>query len=236
MRDAGTRPGRWSWPIFCRWATSDRAGAVVKDPDRQVQDRLAYVFELFAGRKSPAAWSCICGGRSSRSRPRSGAGRGTARSGGRRRPQRRDADCCTTRLRRGVRLRAEGVRPVRSLPDHRQGQDEVPAAGRLAGLRRDVTPAYITWDQFVRNQQILRDNWFRHGVAGAPRRGRALLQGIVRCGRCGRHDERVHLLDQGEAGPGLRVRGGVHRRRRDVPDDEFGAGRCGGDRVCSCRP
>src|SRR4029077_10915663 len=46
-------------------------------------------------------------------------------------------------------------------------------------------PAYISWDQFVRNQETLRENWFRAGTRGAPRRGQALLQGIVRCGRCG---------------------------------------------------
>ena len=50
---------------------------------------------------------------------------------------------------------------------------------------RDVYPAYLSWDQFVRNQQTLRDNWFRHGSRGAPRKGTALLQGIARCGRCG---------------------------------------------------
>src|SRR5262245_17006309 len=50
---------------------------------------------------------------------------------------------------------------------------------------RDVYPAYLSWDQFVRNQQTLRDNWFRRGSRGAPRSGRALLQGIVRCSRCG---------------------------------------------------
>ncbi len=50
---------------------------------------------------------------------------------------------------------------------------------------RDVYPAYISWDQFTSNQKILHDNWFRHGSRGAPRNGRALLQGIVRCGRCG---------------------------------------------------
>ena len=50
---------------------------------------------------------------------------------------------------------------------------------------REVYPAYITWDQFLRNQQTLRENWFRRGSRGAPREGRALLQGIVRCGRCG---------------------------------------------------
>ena len=46
-------------------------------------------------------------------------------------------------------------------------------------------PAYITWEQFLENQQILHDNWFRGNRRGAPRKGRALLQGIVFCGRCG---------------------------------------------------
>ncbi len=50
---------------------------------------------------------------------------------------------------------------------------------------RDVYPAYITWEQFVQNQKTLRANWYRHGSRGAPRKGRALLQGIVYCGRCG---------------------------------------------------
>jgi DNA invertase Pin-like site-specific DNA recombinase len=50
---------------------------------------------------------------------------------------------------------------------------------------RDVYPAYLSWDQFVQNQQTLRDNWFRSGTRGAPRKGAALLQGIARCGRCG---------------------------------------------------
>ena len=69
--------------------------------------------------------------------------------------------------------------------DDRQGQDDDPAAGRLAGRVPDAYPAYITWEQFLRNQQTLRDNWFRAGSRGAPRRGQALLQGIARCGRCG---------------------------------------------------
>lgn len=50
---------------------------------------------------------------------------------------------------------------------------------------RDAYPAYITWEQFVQNQETLRANWYRHGSRGAARRGKALLQGIVYCGRCG---------------------------------------------------
>jgi DNA invertase Pin-like site-specific DNA recombinase len=49
-------------------------------------------------------------------------------------------------------------------------------------------PGYITWDQFQRNQQRLDDNRTLpdHDRRGALREGFALLQGIVRCGRCGR--------------------------------------------------
>jgi DNA invertase Pin-like site-specific DNA recombinase len=49
-------------------------------------------------------------------------------------------------------------------------------------------PGYITWEQFQRNQQRLDDNRTLpdQDCRGAPREGHALLQGIVRCGRCGR--------------------------------------------------
>jgi len=48
-----------------------------------------------------------------------------------------------------------------------------------------VYPAYITWEQFVTNQEMLRNNTYRLDKSGAPRRGRALLQGLAYCGRCG---------------------------------------------------
>ena len=46
-------------------------------------------------------------------------------------------------------------------------------------------PAYLTWEQFLENRRRLRSNWYRHESRGAPRKGAALLQGIVFCGRCG---------------------------------------------------
>jgi DNA invertase Pin-like site-specific DNA recombinase len=54
-------------------------------------------------------------------------------------------------------------------------------------LIQDAFPAYITWEQYVKNQAQLRENnqganWGK----GAPRSGMALLQGIAICGRCGR--------------------------------------------------
>lgn len=47
-------------------------------------------------------------------------------------------------------------------------------------------PAYISWEEFVKNQERLRQNWSHDGSRGVPREGRALLQGIVYCGVCGR--------------------------------------------------
>jgi Recombinase zinc beta ribbon domain len=48
-------------------------------------------------------------------------------------------------------------------------------------------PAYIAWDEFVANQAQLRANSlkYREEQPGVARKGQALLQGIVRCGRCG---------------------------------------------------
>jgi Recombinase zinc beta ribbon domain len=48
-------------------------------------------------------------------------------------------------------------------------------------------PAYISWDEFVANQAQLRANSmkYREEQPGMARTGQALLQGIVRCGRCG---------------------------------------------------
>jgi DNA invertase Pin-like site-specific DNA recombinase len=53
---------------------------------------------------------------------------------------------------------------------------------------RDAHPGYIGWDEFVANRKRLTDNLARRAAKrpGVPREGRALLQGIVACGRCGR--------------------------------------------------
>jgi DNA invertase Pin-like site-specific DNA recombinase len=73
-------------------------------------------------------------------------------------------------------------------------------------LLLDVFPAYITWEEYLANQQILAQNWqagrfanteqpalnlgyhnppARHH-SGAAGKGRALLSGLLLCGRCGR--------------------------------------------------
>jgi len=47
-------------------------------------------------------------------------------------------------------------------------------------------PGYIGWEEFVKNQEQLRQNWGHDENRGVPREGQALLQGIVYCGVCGR--------------------------------------------------
>jgi DNA invertase Pin-like site-specific DNA recombinase len=52
-------------------------------------------------------------------------------------------------------------------------------------LLRDRYPAYVSWEQFEDNQRRLEQNRSRGGSRGSVRRGRALLTGLVVCGRCG---------------------------------------------------
>src|SRR5438270_9416075 len=52
----------------------------------------------------------------------------------------------------------------------------------------DVYPAYISWETFEQIQQMLLDNYTaydRNQSRGVPRDGAALLHGIVYCGECG---------------------------------------------------
>ncbi len=53
----------------------------------------------------------------------------------------------------------------------------------------DAHPGYLSWEEFMANQKRLSDNLnqYEAGRHGTPRKGRALLQGIAVCGRCGRH-------------------------------------------------
>jgi DNA invertase Pin-like site-specific DNA recombinase len=80
---------------------------------------------------------------------------------------------------------------------HRRGTKN-PATGRTEGgawfappeempvLLRDRLPAYISWDRYLANRERLKQNRTHRTTPGAPRRGAALLQGLVVCGKCGR--------------------------------------------------
>jgi hypothetical protein len=52
-------------------------------------------------------------------------------------------------------------------------------------LLRDRLPGYISWEQYLANQERLRQNQPRPNCRGAVRAGPALLAGLVHCGHCG---------------------------------------------------
>jgi len=67
-------------------------------------------------------------------------------------------------------------------------------------------PTYLGWEEFVKNQERLRQNW--NGNRGAVREGSALLQGIVFCGICGQKMVVIHAADSEHKFPSYLCRGG----------------------------
>jgi DNA invertase Pin-like site-specific DNA recombinase len=90
---------------------------------------------------------------------------------------------------------------------HRAGTKN-PATGRSEGgqwfvppeelpiLLRDRLPAYISWDQYLANQEQLRQNRARREARGVPKRGAALLAGLVVCGQCGHRLSTRYKVDK----------------------------------------
>ena len=66
-------------------------------------------------------------------------------------------------------------------------------------LLKDHHAAYISWNQYLQNQQTLTANRTKmHPVSsGAPRKGSALLAGLLRCARCG---HKLHVGYRGRSG------------------------------------
>jgi DNA invertase Pin-like site-specific DNA recombinase len=80
---------------------------------------------------------------------------------------------------------------------------------------KDHHPAYVSWDEFMANQKKLRDHWTagrrkQPDLRGAAREGKALLQGLVLCGRCGR---RMHsrYFSPGGRHPSYQCQGSVDK-------------------------
>jgi DNA invertase Pin-like site-specific DNA recombinase len=77
------------------------------------------------------------------------------------------------------------VDPKRRRPNGQPSIRHAPMAEWAVTLH-DILPAYITWEQYVRNRDRLRQNRTTATNRGTARRGIALLSGLVYCGRCGR--------------------------------------------------
>jgi DNA invertase Pin-like site-specific DNA recombinase len=162
------------------------SGAVAKDPDRQVQERLGYIFRLFA-RHKVARQVLVQLVREKLQIP-------AKIWGGARHGQVTWKDPDVSDVIRLLRSPTYAGAYVYGRNEH-DSFNRSPATGRskyrVRRLEewpvclRDAHPGYITWAQFVRNQEILTSNGYGFGKRGAPRSGKPLLQGIAYCGRCG---------------------------------------------------
>lgn len=89
--------------------------------------------------------------------------------------------------------------PTKRTPAHPTGGQVRQPIDKWAICLHTVYPAYIAWEEFLANQAQLRSNQlnYREERHGVPRKGQALLQGIVRCGYCGAF---LHLRYSGPHG------------------------------------
>jgi DNA invertase Pin-like site-specific DNA recombinase len=118
-----------------------------------------------------------------------------------------------------VRLAMRGTRAERS-DGHRKPRD------RWIALLHDHHEAYISWQQFERNQALIERNTHMRGKMGPTggRGGRSLLAGMLRCRRCGRM---LHVAYSG-------AKGNVPRYGCQGGNINHGSARCisfGGQRV-----
>jgi DNA invertase Pin-like site-specific DNA recombinase len=93
-------------------------------------------------------------------------------------------------------------------------------------LLRDSHPGYIDWQEYEDNQKLLLENAHmkKNCARKSARGGRALLTGLMRCGRCGRMMRVFYGMGKGNA----------HRYQCRGDDGHVGAGLCigiGGIRI-----
>lgn len=85
-------------------------------------------------------------------------------------------------------------------------------------LLRDNHPSYISWQEYDDNQKLLLENAHmkKNCARKSARGGRALLTGLMRCGRCGRLMRVFYGMQKGNA----------HRYQCRGDDAHVGAGLC----------
>jgi len=167
----------------------DRAGAVILNPDEEVQARLHLVFAKFAELQSARGVMRFlrASGLPLPVRPLLGPA-----------PHEvvwREADSARVRdilhnpAYAGAYVYGRRQQdPSRRQPGSVRGTAKLAIADWTVCLKA-AHPGYIGWEEFMANQRQLADNGNRYeaGHTGVPRKGSALVQGIAICGCCGRH-------------------------------------------------
>jgi DNA invertase Pin-like site-specific DNA recombinase len=162
------------------------AGAVVLDPDQQIQQSLRLLFDTFreVGSATAVVRRFLREGVRFPRRIRRGIGKGDVVWG-------TIEHCRVIQILHNPRYagayvygRTRGVRK----PDLKSTTQHKVARENWQVLIREAHPGYISWDEYERNEQTLKQNvagWSPAGRGRMPREGSALLQGRLICGRCG---------------------------------------------------
>lgn len=161
------------------------SGEVIKDPDEQVQ---AVVELIFAQIEARGTISGVLGYLVDHSiqlpvRAHSGANKGELQW---HRPNRATlSNLFHNPIYAGAYVYGRRPTDARRKKPGRSGTGRTVAASETWQVfLKDRLPAYINWEQYQSNLDQLAAN--RARALGAPRRGPALLSGLLTCGRCGR--------------------------------------------------
>jgi DNA invertase Pin-like site-specific DNA recombinase len=163
----------------------DQEGNVILDPDKQVQQTIKLVFDVF--RRTGSAFGTVKAFWKDKipfpSRPYSGPKKGEL-----------SWDKLTygqvQRILKNPRYAGAyyyGRQRSRKQIDGSTSQRKVPQEEWIA-LIADSHPGYITWDEYEENIRRIKENATAYGCdqrKTPPREGPCLLQGIAICGKCG---------------------------------------------------
>jgi DNA invertase Pin-like site-specific DNA recombinase len=161
----------------------DEAGSVVLDPDTQIRETIAYLFETFSRVGSASQTVTVFHNEGLRFPSRIRNQKLTIFQ-----PLTISTAIRTLNNPRYSGAYVYGRRHYRRAVDGKKILRKRECNDWLACFP-NAHPGYITWEHFQHNLNVLKTNGRGYEVARAspPREGTALLQGRAVCGRCGRH-------------------------------------------------
>lgn len=179
---AAAERGELRFPLPVGYVYDDE-GQTIIDPDQEVQAAIADVFAAFVKTGSAYGVVGVFKGRRFPKRAYGGAWAGEVRWGELTHPRALGVlsnPCYAGAYVFGRYRSRRAVRPDGTITT---SVTELPRA-QWPVLIQDHHPGYITWERYLANERRLAAN-DTHSGQRPPREGRALCQGILRCGACG---------------------------------------------------
>ena len=182
--------GELRFPLPVGFVYGEEPGSVLLDPDAEVQHAVRLVFTLF--RQTGSAYGVVRHFRQHQlSFPRrayGGAWNGKIFWG--RLQHGRVLGLLSNPCYAGAYAfgRYRGLKSI-STDGQIQSKIQKQPIGSWLVLIQEHHPGYLGWDEYLENQQMLEQNQTNQPEqcsSGAAREGRALLQGLLLCGHCGR--------------------------------------------------